>query len=301
MPGGNAKRVTIGMPVYNGELYVAQAIESALHQDFDDFELIISDNASTDRTEEICRTYQEADPRIIYVRHPRNIGAAKNYNYAFSIAQGEYFNWLAHDDILRPRFLSSCLRGFEAEDPSTVLVYPPFRYIDDQGHPLPDEAPACVETDARTPGRRVFQTLNTLDIVTSVFGLFRRDALSKTRLIGSYIASDYVLLVECALLGNIVRLSGDVQFERRLHAAGSQRANRTPDEVAKWFDPQAKADKRPTRRLTREYLNSIIITPSVPFSGRVSALSYLVVQRAIRKTQVQFRKRRQRWTQKVTS
>ena len=301
MTTGTAKRVSIGMPVFNGERYVARAIESALNQDFEDFELIISDNASTDGTEDICREFQKADSRITYVRHPRNIGAAKNYNYVFSIADGEFFNWLAHDDILLPRFLSECLNAFNAEDRSTVLVYPPFRYIDAHGHALPDAAPRCVETNASTPGRRVLQTLDALGTVTSIFGLFRRETLAKTRLIGSYIASDYVLLVECALLGKIIRLPGDVQFERRLHAEGSQRANRTADEVAKWFDPEAKADKRPSRRLTREYLNSILITPDVPFSGRISALWYLAYQRTRQKSQVQLKKRRRRWTKKVTS
>lgn len=282
---------SIGLPVYNGENFLEQAIQSALKQDFEDFELIISDNASTDRTEEICRRYAEADPRILYVRQPRNIGAAKNYNYVFHLARGRFFNWLAHDDVLGPSFLSACLQGFEEHGDGAVLVYPSFRYIDEAEREIDTEVPSCVETSARTPARRFYETLDQLAIVTSVFGLFRRDMLARTRLIGSYIASDYVLLAECALLGHIVRLNGPPQFQRRLHEDGSQRANKTPDAVAKWFDPDAVADPRPTRRLSREYLNSLCLTPGLTTPDRLSALVTLAVQRVKLKMRARKRQR----------
>lgn len=282
---------SIGLPVYNGENFLDQAIQSALNQDFEDFELIISDNASTDSTEAICRRYAKADPRILYVRQPRNIGAAKNYNYTFHLARGEYFNWLAHDDVLGPSFLPACLQGFEQHGDGAVLVYPSFRYIDEAEQEIDTEVPSCVETSARTPARRLYETLDQLAIVTSVFGMFRRDMLARTRLIGSYIASDYVLLAECALLGHIVRLNGPPQFQRRLHKDGSQRANKTPDAVAKWFDPDAVADPRPARRLSREYLNSLCLTPGLTTPERLSALLFLTTQRLKLKAQVRKKQR----------
>lgn len=282
---------SIGLPVCNGENFLEQAIQSALEQNFEDFELIISDNASTDGTEEICRHYAKADPRVLYVRQPRNIGAAKNYNYVFHLARGRFFNWLAHDDVLGPSFLSACLQGFEEHGSGAVLVYPSFRYIDEAGREIETEVPSCVETSARTPARRFYETLEQLAIVTSVFGLFRRDMLARTRLIGSYIASDYVLLAECALLGNIVRLNCPPQFQRRLHKNGSQRANKTPDEVARWFDPDAVADPRPARRLSREYLNSLCLTPGLATPDRLSALLFLIAQRLKLKAQVRKKQR----------
>ncbi|WP_052272460.1 glycosyltransferase family 2 protein [Leisingera sp. ANG-M7] len=288
-----APACSIGLPVYNGENYLEQAIQSVLAQSFQDFELIISDNASSDGTEAICRRYAEQDPRILYVRQPRNIGAAKNYNYVFHLARGAYFNWLAHDDILGPDFLSACLAGFAGHGGRAVLVYPSFKYIDETGREIEAEVPACVETAAATPGQRLYQCLDQLAIVTSVFGVFRREELAKTRLIGSYIASDYVLLAECALLGHIVRLNCPPQFQRRLHKDGSQRANTSPEEVAKWFDPTAVADARPARRLSREYLNAICLTPGLRAGQRLDALLRLVVQRLKRKLQVK-RKQRQR-------
>ena len=281
--GMRPPKCSIGLPVYNGAEYVGQAIEAVLRQDFTDLELIISDNASTDRTAEICKRFAEVDPRIIYVRQPRNIGAAKNYNHVFHLARGSYFVWLAHDDVHGPDFLSTCLKGFEDADGDTILVYPSFRYIDETSSEIEDEVPSCVHTDAATPAGRLHDVLEGLGIVSSVFGMFRRDRLAQTRLIGSFIASDYVLLAECALLGKIVRLDSPPQFSRRLHEGGSQRANRTPDEVAKWFDPNAIADRRPGRRLSREYLQAVLFIPGLSVSDRLRALATLVVQRGVNK------------------
>ncbi len=86
-----APRVSIGLPVFNGERYLARAIDSVLGQDFRDFELIICDNASTDRTAEICAAYARRDARVRYVRNPRNLGAGPNYDRCFHLARGTYF------------------------------------------------------------------------------------------------------------------------------------------------------------------------------------------------------------------
>src|SRR4051794_3298661 len=92
-------KLSIGLPVYNGENFLAHAVDSILAQDFRDFELIISDNASTDRTAEICRGYAESDPRVRYVRFETNQGGSRNFCYVFELARGEYFKWAAHDDV----------------------------------------------------------------------------------------------------------------------------------------------------------------------------------------------------------
>lgn len=282
---------SIGLPVYNGENYLRDAIDSALAQEFQDFELIIADNASTDGTEAICREYAEKDERIHYVRHPRNIGAAKNYNYVFHCSKGQYFNWLAHDDVLGPSFLSTCLDAFSRSDATKVLVYPSFSYVDEQMEEIPSEIPKCVETNAGSPTRRMFEVLEGLGIVTSVFGMFRREELAKTRLIGSFIGSDYVLLMECGLLGKIERIDAAPQFKRRLHDEGSQRANKTRQEVAEWFDPESRADKKPHRRLSKEYFWSVASLPDLSVITRLSAATVLVYQRLAEKVRVMMRKR----------
>ena len=98
-------KISIGLPVFNGETYLQTALESLCAQTFEDFELLIVDNASTDRTGEICRKAANHDRRIKYFRNTENIGAAKNFNKAFEISNSEYFKWAAHDDICAPQFL----------------------------------------------------------------------------------------------------------------------------------------------------------------------------------------------------
>jgi glycosyltransferase involved in cell wall biosynthesis len=115
-------RVSIGLPVYNGENYLAETLDSILAQTFTDFEVIISDNASTDRTETICRQYAAQDRRIRYLRNTSNLGAAKNYNRVFELSQGEYFKWNGHDDPLAPVFLERCVAVLDRH-PGVVLCF----------------------------------------------------------------------------------------------------------------------------------------------------------------------------------
>ena len=284
--GGAAGKpaVSIGLPVYNGANFLAEAIESILAQDFRDFELIIADNASTDDTPEICRRYAEQDPRIKVVRHPRNIGAAKNYNYVFHCASGEYFKWAAHDDVMGPGFLSTCLEGFARQGPAAVLVYPEFDYVDRDLAPMAVRS-SCVHTTAADPIARLREAYAGLGMVASIFGLFRRSALVQTQLIGSYLGSDYALVIECALLGQIVRLGGGVQFSRRLHDEGSCAANETNAERMAWFDPdtplrrgvRSDAPVRPghTWLLKLEYLRSLMTMPGLTRWQRVRGAAFL--------------------------
>src|SRR3954470_1068595 len=92
-------RVSIGLPVYNGQRFLAPAVSSLLAQTFADFELVICDNASTDDTEAICRRFAERDPRVRYHRNEQNVGAAPNFNRALALSTGQYFKWAAHDDL----------------------------------------------------------------------------------------------------------------------------------------------------------------------------------------------------------
>jgi len=101
----NRPSVTIGLPVWNGEHYLPGCIDALLAQTYQDYELIISDNGSTDRTGEICLEYAARDPRIRYVRQPVNMGPFKNYNYLLDEAKGEYFMWAPVDDRWSPNFV----------------------------------------------------------------------------------------------------------------------------------------------------------------------------------------------------
>src|SRR5215510_10355296 len=115
--------LSVGLAVYNGEEFLDEAIRSILAQTLTNFELIISDNASTDRTSEICQKYVRIDPRIRYHRNEANIGGANNENQTFRMARGKYFRWAAHDDVLAPTLLARCVEVLE-ERPDAVLCYP---------------------------------------------------------------------------------------------------------------------------------------------------------------------------------
>jgi len=108
-----APRLSVGLPVYNGENYLAESIEALLGQSYENFELIISDNASTDSTADICRHYEKLESRIRYVRQPRNIGAAPNHNYVIGQARGELFKWASHDDLYARDLLKRCIDALD--------------------------------------------------------------------------------------------------------------------------------------------------------------------------------------------
>ncbi|MEO1543162.1 MAG: glycosyltransferase family 2 protein, partial [Pseudomonadota bacterium] len=128
-------KVTIGVPVYNGEAYLAEALDSILGQTFGDFEVIISDNASCDRTEDICRDYASRDPRITYIRQEKNAGAAPNFNLLVSLAKGKYFKWAASDDLIAPEFLASCLEALESNSNASIAMTQT-RIVDEAGREL---------------------------------------------------------------------------------------------------------------------------------------------------------------------
>jgi glycosyltransferase involved in cell wall biosynthesis len=115
-------KVSIGMPVYNGENFIVESLDALFAQTFTDFELIICDNASTDRTGEICREYAARDARIRYCRNETNIGASANYNLTFELARGDYFKWAAHDDICAPTYVERCVEALD-RDPGVALAY----------------------------------------------------------------------------------------------------------------------------------------------------------------------------------
>lgn len=248
--------VSIGLPVYNGSNFLAEAIEAILAQDFGDFELIISDNASTDDTAEICSRYASMDRRITNIRHPENLGAARNYNHVFQNSSAKYFKWAAHDDLIAPSFLSRCVAAFEEYAGPCAIVYPQSEFIDASGQVVRADRNS-MHTTSLSPAARVHRAVQSMGLVTAVFGLFHRETLARTRLIGSFVASDYVLLLECALLGAVLHLDGEPLFQRRIHQKMSRQANQTDRDVLRWFDPNAKAKLSAKQTLHLEFLNSI--------------------------------------------
>jgi glycosyltransferase involved in cell wall biosynthesis len=201
------------MPVYNGANYISVAIASCLNQDLPDLELIITDNASTDATEEICREFASRDPRVRYVRNPKNLGAAPNYNLGFKMARGRYFKWCAHDDFISRDYLSATVAALQAA-PAATLAITRTQCVDDTGAPVDLVGAESAAIGGADPAQRLALALRHMGTCYAIFGLFRADALSKSSLHRPYYGSDRALLAELALLGPFVRSEAGVFFNR---------------------------------------------------------------------------------------
>jgi glycosyltransferase involved in cell wall biosynthesis len=272
-------KVSIGMPVYNGEKFLKEALVSLLTQSYSDFELIVSDNASTDGTEKIARDFAAKDARIRYFRQPKNLGAGPNFRLVLSLARGEYFKWACADDMHYPDNLARTLEVLSAAPPEVVLVTPRVSLIDEKGLslmdengiPLPraglgpgDKGPERISTTAKTPHRRLAEILPQLEWSVAQFGLFRTSAVRLTRGIDSFFASDRVLLAEVAMLGQILEIDEPL-FARRQHAEISTALHKNAGDYALWMDPTIKgraAKRRPIMSL--EYARSIRRLPLTP-------------------------------------
>jgi len=248
-------RVSIGLPVFNGENYLEKALDSILAQTYSDFELIISDNASTDRTAEICRAYAAKDERIRYFRNETNLGAAKNFNRVFELSSGEYFKWAAHDDLCTPGYLERCVEILDRE-PDVVLCYPKTSIIDQNGEFVKNYFDGF-NLRSPKPHERFQDFFHAPGLCNPIFGLIRASALKRTPLIGSYTASDRVLLGELALLGQFYEVP-EYLFFRRNHTQTSVRANPDLVERIAWFDPTKRGQiQLPRWRWFFEYLLAI--------------------------------------------
>ena len=253
--------VTIGMPVYNGEEYLEEALNSILAQTFADFELIISDNASTDRTEDLCRAYAERDARIQYVRNPVNLGAARNYNHLVDLARGKYFKWASYDDLIEPDYLERCVAVLEA-DPDVVLCYTRNMMIDAQGQ-VTQRYEDRFHLVADRPSVRFRGFFKAPGMCNPIFGLMRLETLRRTDRIGAFRASDRILLGHMALLGKIHEVSAPL-FYRRMHDKMSMKANVSDAAIAAWFDPASKRSLLvlfPRWRWVLEYVRNISRSP----------------------------------------
>ncbi len=226
-------RVSIGLPVYNGENYLREALDSILSQSFKDFELIISNNASTDGTADICKAYAAKDRRIRYFRNQTNLGAAKNFNRVFELSTGEYFKWAAHDDILTPDFLLKCVQRLD-HDPAVILCYSKTKIIDARGLFLFDDD-TKLDIDLTRPASRFGDLVLIVHPCFPVFGVIRAEILRKTPLIGGYTSSDRVLLGELSLHGRFFEIP-EYLFFRRNHPRQSIMAFNYRERII-WFDP----------------------------------------------------------------
>jgi glycosyltransferase involved in cell wall biosynthesis len=208
-------RVSLGMPVYNGERYLEKTLDSVLAQTYTDFELVISDNGSSDRTQEICERYAAMDPRVKYHRNSKNIGIAPNFNRAYELTSGEYFKWTDYDDLLAPTFLERCVEVLD-KHPNVACAFPRTKLIDQNDDLIRDFEPPDDSCSPEAHIRFKSLILDPDHIVSQVSGLMRADLVGKTVMHGSYPCSDEVFLAHLALLGDFYEIP-EFLFLYRIH------------------------------------------------------------------------------------
>ncbi len=236
--------VSIGMPVYNGQNYLQKAIASILGQTLTDFELIICDNASSDDTGEICRSFAARDRRVRYVRNARNIGAGPNFDLCFHLARGTYFRWAAHDDMMAPGSLERAIAALQ-QHPEAVMCTGGIVEIDAEDTVIRRYATGLRDMNSPDPVQRFATVIHTPHEAEDLFGIYRRSTLVGTGLIGTYSASDRVLLAEIALRGPWVQLNESL-FLHREHAQRATRALLLVDRAAalRWQNPEAQSQRQ---------------------------------------------------------
>ncbi|MPY81110.1 MAG: glycosyltransferase [Actinophytocola sp.] len=244
-------RLSIGLPVYNGATYLSEAIDALLGQTYSDFELIISDNASTDDTADIGRSYAAADPRIRYLRQVRNIGCAPNHNVVVHEARGELFKWASNDDLYARDLLQRCVEALD-EHPQIVLAHSWTAMIDDSGavtqaieYPLATISPNAPER---------FHSMLFGNGGDDDGGVIRTEVLRRTPLVDSYHHADRTIVAELALHGPFYQVPDWLYF-RRDHPDRAERACPTVRTRCANLDPRrANRLRHPILRLYAEYV-----------------------------------------------
>jgi glycosyltransferase involved in cell wall biosynthesis len=227
--------ISIGMPVYNGQLFLAEAFDSLLGLTFADFELIVSDNCSTDDTRAICESYMQRDRRIRYIRQPDNYGATFNWNFVVHQARAPFFKWASANDRCEPSMLEDCARVLN-EDSRVVLCYGTTMLMDDDGKQLGAYEGDPEIMDA-SPSRRFLRLLTELSMNNAQSGLIRMASLLGTRLERHYPAGDQILMAELALRGLYQKLPKVLLYRR----IGKESTTRflTAKELREFHDPHA--------------------------------------------------------------
>lgn len=279
----SSPRLTVGLPVYNGERHLPQLIESILAQTFTDFEFLISDNASTDRTQELCLAYAARDPRISYFRNETNIGANANSDLLIRKARGAYFFLPGHDDVTRPTFFAACIAELE-KDPGLVLCHGLTGFIGPDGEDVDvgfreaGEQPDLGRYDFRLfrhvaeeadPVARFRPFGRDVYFGDHHYGVIRRSVLLKTRLFEPYYGSDTVLLSELALRGRFKTLD-DVLFLRRIHRESSFYL--TPEQQQEYAAPGQKRRAISRMTLSNAYARAVLHAESLTPLQRIRCL-----------------------------
>jgi len=264
--------VSVGVPVYNAQPHIAQALESILAQTYGDLEVVVLDNASTDGTTEICESFARVDRRIRFARNPINRGAFANYSEVFRRSHGSLFKWASANDWCSPGFIEACVTALRAQ-PDAVLSYPRTKlFSDDLTTAVPYNDELNLQEDS--PAARVIRLLKRIRLNNVLNGLIRRTALERTQLHGPYYASDVVLLCELALLGKFIEIPEHLFF-RQMNPQTATKMMFPRERDAYIFGRGTTSPRFSSWRL-RMALLGLVVCGHINMSERLKLLSYLV-------------------------
>jgi glycosyltransferase involved in cell wall biosynthesis len=259
-------RLTLGLPVYNGERFLAVSLDALLAQTYTDFELIISDNGSTDRTSEIARHYQSIDSRVRYVHHPQNRGSTFNHNFVMEQSRSEFFKWVSDDDLYAPDLLQRCVDALDSR-PEISLAHAWTAFIDEGGS-ITEPIQYALMTDVPDPVERFRSVLYT-DGGDDMYGVMRMSVLRQIKPFGSYHWADRTFVAELALHGPFHNVP-DFLYFRRDHPMRTSRVGRNNirQRCARLDPARANRWRHPLVRLIGEYLlgffSAILRAPLTP-------------------------------------
>jgi len=269
----NRPSVSIGMPTYNGSRYIQQSLDSLLAQDYKDFELVISDNASSDGTDDICRRYAKTDNRIHYYRSETNLGAIKNFNRTLDLSTGKYFMWAGDHDLWQPSFVSRCVSVLE-NDPTVVLAYTRTMFIGMDDSPL-GITPDRIDTRGMSAIQRYKHVIWNLHWCNMIYGLIRKDALDQSGKCRNVWGADHLLLAELALKGAFAQIPDALFYRRKNRPDQDPETNRK--RVVNDLDPSTAISKSeiPVESLWRETRRvhlQLVLNANVGFFERLTAI-----------------------------
>jgi glycosyltransferase involved in cell wall biosynthesis len=267
---GAAPRLTIGLPVYNGENYLADSLEALLGQSYEDFEMVISDNASSDGTADICTSYAKSDSRIRYIRQERNIGLQPNHNFVIRQAKGELFKMASHDDLYARDLLKRCVEALD-ERPQAVIAHCREAMIDTAGNVIKLITYSAAVDSPRAPERFRSMLFDGWDDYT--YGVMRTKVLSSTHLHGSHHFADRTINTELSLHGPFLMVP-DLMYFRRDHP--ERTSPYTVRSRCVYLNPRrANRLRNPVLRLYAEYIwGYVAAIESAPLSPAERAECY---------------------------
>jgi glycosyltransferase involved in cell wall biosynthesis len=273
LPSNVAPLLCIGLPVYNGEEYLPQALEALTSQDYVRCKIIVSDNGSTDRTPHICQKFADAHPNVVFHRSPENRGAAWNFGRVLELADGPYFAWAACDDLWEPSFFRCCVEALEAEQ-DAVGAHTQVRLLERHNNAA-ERIVTHFGTSDLVTWRRFRSVVQDVNSVYAIYGVFRTSILKNSRLFRPTLGSDKVLLAELVLKGRFIVIPQPLfTYRLPLPQPPEDYLNRVLEDLG-LKGAGASFDHSWPKILRREYLSVALRHPGATTDRLLSALAVL--------------------------